>query len=183
MLRDRLPAGRAAGTWRRWQSEIQMLLHEHPVNVERERAGRSPVNSVWLWGGGVRPAPAQTTVRTFAGGGIAVALAAHAAQPADPVPESLAAALAAAREAQSVVIVPDAPADLRAVERAWFAPASAALARGSVASIAVVATGAGGAVSWTARRPRLGQRLAARWRASGLDAAFAAARAALERAD
>ena len=28
---------RDASTWRRWQSEIQMLLHEHPVNVARER--------------------------------------------------------------------------------------------------------------------------------------------------
>ncbi len=36
-LRMRLPEGPDAGVWRRWQSEIQMLLHEHPVNAARER--------------------------------------------------------------------------------------------------------------------------------------------------
>ena len=34
-----LAAGDARGTWRRWLSEMQMLLHEHPVNAEREAAG------------------------------------------------------------------------------------------------------------------------------------------------
>jgi hypothetical protein len=180
MLRDLLPVGRDAGTWRRWQSEIQMLLHEHPVNLERERAGRPPVNSVWFWGGGVRPTSPPRVVRTFARGGIAAALAAHAAQPAEPVPDSLAAALAAARAAQALVIVSDSAADLGAVERSWTAPAWSALARGAIASVTVIATGGGGAYVWTARRPAAWRRFAARWRSPGLAQALAAARAALE---
>jgi hypothetical protein len=32
-----------------------MLLHDHPVNLERERQGKLVVNSLWLWGGGVLP--------------------------------------------------------------------------------------------------------------------------------
>ncbi len=55
-LRECLPQGSDAGTWRRWQNEIQMLLHEHPVNAARERAGRAPANSVWLADGGSHPA-------------------------------------------------------------------------------------------------------------------------------
>jgi hypothetical protein len=47
-----LPRGADAARWRRWQSEMQMLLFDHPVNRSRESDGRSPVNYVWMWGGG-----------------------------------------------------------------------------------------------------------------------------------
>jgi hypothetical protein len=47
-----LPRGADAARWRRWQSEMQMLLYEHPVNQSRERDGRSLVNYIWAWGGG-----------------------------------------------------------------------------------------------------------------------------------
>jgi hypothetical protein len=33
-------------------TEVQMLLAAHPVNLRREEKGQTPVNSVWLWGGG-----------------------------------------------------------------------------------------------------------------------------------
>jgi len=36
---------------RQMLTEIQMLLHEHPVNNEREQKGLLPVNSLWCWGG------------------------------------------------------------------------------------------------------------------------------------
>lgn len=41
---------------RRLQSEVQMLLHQHPVNDEREARGALPVNSFWLSGTGTAPA-------------------------------------------------------------------------------------------------------------------------------
>lgn len=34
----------------RWQNEIQMYLHGHPVNTRREAAGLDMVNGIWLWG-------------------------------------------------------------------------------------------------------------------------------------
>src|SRR2546430_884920 len=34
-------------------NEAQMLLHEHPVNAEREARGLPALNSIWFWGGGV----------------------------------------------------------------------------------------------------------------------------------
>lgn len=46
------PQGEDAPRWRSRLNEIQMLLHDHPVNVARVEAGKLPVNSVWLWGGG-----------------------------------------------------------------------------------------------------------------------------------
>lgn len=36
-------------------NELQMVLHEHPVNQAREARGEPPVNSVWLWGDGTSP--------------------------------------------------------------------------------------------------------------------------------
>jgi hypothetical protein len=48
-----LPPGPEARHLRRLQNELQMRLHEHPLNAVREAAGRLPVNSVWISGCGV----------------------------------------------------------------------------------------------------------------------------------
>jgi hypothetical protein len=49
-----LPAAPAARSLRRLQSEVQMLLHAHPLNEAREAGGQWPVNSFWLSGCGMR---------------------------------------------------------------------------------------------------------------------------------
>ncbi len=41
--------------WYKLLNEIQMFMHQHPVNQERVRSGRLPANSLWFWGGGVLP--------------------------------------------------------------------------------------------------------------------------------
>jgi hypothetical protein len=51
-----LPMGTDALVWHRVFNEAQMLLHGHAINQARERRGEPPVNSVWFWGGGTRPA-------------------------------------------------------------------------------------------------------------------------------
>ncbi len=50
-----LPRGDNVASHRRLLSEIEMALHEHEVNLARIAAGRQPVNSLWIWGGGVAP--------------------------------------------------------------------------------------------------------------------------------
>jgi len=45
-----LPEGAEQAHWLRLGNEIQMLLFEHPVNQQRQLAGKLPVNSVWFWG-------------------------------------------------------------------------------------------------------------------------------------
>ncbi len=47
---------------RRLQNEVQMLLHQHPVNDAREARGALPVNSFWLSGCG-RAQAATATVK------------------------------------------------------------------------------------------------------------------------
>ena len=59
-VRGLLPKGKDAAHWHRVFNEIQMLLFAHPVNEAREVRGELPVNSLWLWGGGVN-APLQKT--------------------------------------------------------------------------------------------------------------------------
>ena len=50
-----LPIDRATAHWRRLSNEVQMLLHDHPVNLRRQQAGQVPVNALWFWGGGALP--------------------------------------------------------------------------------------------------------------------------------
>ena len=50
-----LPSGDGTESHRNLLSEIEMALHEHAVNLEREANGQWPVNSLWLWGGGTAP--------------------------------------------------------------------------------------------------------------------------------
>ncbi len=46
------PTGNDSRRWRSCLAEIEMLLHEHPVNTRRAESGKVPINSVWLWGEG-----------------------------------------------------------------------------------------------------------------------------------
>ncbi len=58
-IRELLPGGRDGLQVRRLMNELQMLLHEHPVNEERTRRGLPVVNALWLWGFGTA-LPAST---------------------------------------------------------------------------------------------------------------------------
>ena len=161
-LRALLPHGPDAGAWLRWHSEIEMLLHEHPVNVERERTGFALANSLWFSGGGIlppRPSPAHS-IRTYATSGIATALAKYTGSPLRPLPSRLHDALGEAGSAESIVVALDHAHDVPAIERAWAAPARDALAAGSLQAVTLLCDDAGDAIVWLARRPGLWQRLA-----------------------
>ncbi|HTX24982.1 MAG TPA: hypothetical protein VMD03_10020 [Steroidobacteraceae bacterium] len=56
-LAEALPRGRAAGALRRLGTEIEMWLHEHPINRRRLGLSRLPISTLWLWGGGPRRDP------------------------------------------------------------------------------------------------------------------------------
>jgi hypothetical protein len=51
-LRELMPGGRDGSRVRALMNEIQMLLHEHPVNVARSSRGLPTANALWLWGFG-----------------------------------------------------------------------------------------------------------------------------------
>ena len=171
-LRALLPQGADAAIWRRWQSEIEMLLHEHPVNVERARAERSPANSLWFSEGGTYVSPQQPSARvaTFASDDIASALAAFAGLPSRPLPADFCAAQRDAGPVDSIVVAPGRTVDARSIERAWAAPAREALVAGSLDSVKLIGEDAGDAVVWHARRPGLWQRIAIRFETHDLRA-------------
>ncbi len=50
-----LPSGQDAAEWHSRMNEIQMLLHQSPVNALREDEDRYTINTVWPWGEGRLP--------------------------------------------------------------------------------------------------------------------------------
>lgn len=84
-----LPSGADAGRWRRWMNEAQMLLHDAPVNTQRETEGRLPVNSFWPWGGGRLPLEPLETVpaAAWADEPLVHGLARLAEVPVHPLPD------------------------------------------------------------------------------------------------
>lgn len=59
-LKLHLPQGPAGKRWRVLTNDLQILLHNHPVNERRVARGAAAVNSVWLWGGGRVPSQVRT---------------------------------------------------------------------------------------------------------------------------
>lgn len=156
-----LATGPDAARWRRWQNELQMLFFEDPVNRSREASGRSPVDSVWLWGGGTLAPPAAPAARIFGGSGLVCALGrsaglAPALLPAtfDALPE---------RPPRVVVWLQSVEADrlgehLSAVENAWMAPAERALHAGALREIELVLVTGPFALVFRVLQPTLVQR-------------------------
>lgn len=164
-LHDHLPSGPHGNIWRRWLSEMQMLLHEHPVNTAREAAGRMPVTGVWIASGGrlvdvATPVTPAIRATTHAAGDLARGIAIRAGRPASLPPASFAALPA---EAALVVLDPARDADAAArVARDWLVPVAAALARGALDTLVVLGDGRGEVQCWAAARASLFTRLRAR---------------------
>jgi hypothetical protein len=59
-LLQHLPQGPDGRRWRVLLNEVQVLLHQDPLNAQRRVAGLPPVNSLWLWGGGRLPAQVRS---------------------------------------------------------------------------------------------------------------------------
>jgi hypothetical protein len=51
-IHDFLPDGPDGGRVRTLMNEIQMVLHDHPVNQRRTSTRALPINALWLWGFG-----------------------------------------------------------------------------------------------------------------------------------
>jgi hypothetical protein len=166
-----LTHGAEAKKWQRWQDEIQMLLHDHPVNQAREMQGLAPVTGVWLWGGGRLADVAETLAwHAFAAtgepGDLVRGFSLRAGQAADAPPPDFSATMSR-MNANVDVVVSLAPCngddDARRFATAWLQPAVAALEDGVIDALELVADGRGTAVTWRAERPSRFARLASRW--------------------
>jgi hypothetical protein len=135
-IHDLLPRGRDGAGWRSRLNEIQMLLHEHPVNRAREERGALPVNAIWLWGGGALPHDLHNPFTTiWAEDALARGLAQACGASAQPLPEDAGQCLAMIdRPGEYLVVLTQlcasaAYGDIAAwrgavarLEYAWFAP-------------------------------------------------------------
>src|SRR5947208_1093215 len=126
-IEEKLPSGPDAMRFHALMNEAQMLLHEHPVNAEREARGEPALNSIWFWGGGViDAAKARPFSAVIADDPLARGLALAAGIPAHALPKDAGSALAALGDDGRVLVVPDAPREARlrgrsaGLERDWF---------------------------------------------------------------
>jgi len=76
---DARGTGNSDPALRRLGAEIEMWLHEHPVNAVRARRGEAPVTGLWLWGGGPSPGNEAPTNARASGGAPTLASAAATA--------------------------------------------------------------------------------------------------------
>lgn len=123
----------------RWLNEVQMFLHGHPVNAQRENTGQPAINSLWLWGGGSLPQAAQAVFSgIWSDNPLAAGIAQVSGTPLLPRPSSLAEFLPRAGERPLVVLDQLLPrvlyedgegwrAAFETMESDWFAPLKKAL--------------------------------------------------------
>jgi len=166
---EALPAGEGAPALRRLGAEIEMWLHDHPLNHERMRRGAPPVATLWVWGGGAPavspPAPAaDIAAAVFGSDAYARGLGQLVAGETRPMPVDWAAVLGepGAQRALGVVEVVDllhanpswSLADaVVEIDRRLISPALAALRRGELEQLVLLANDR-----------RLSLRAADRWR-------------------
>jgi hypothetical protein len=124
--------------WPALLNEIQMALHEHPVNEAREL----PVNSVWLWGAGELPESAAAPWRSLtADEPLALGLARLAGIRHSSPPRTAHAWLAEMPEDGHHLVVLEATHET--LEADWFAPLLAALKSGRIGLLSLHAPDAG----------------------------------------
>jgi hypothetical protein len=133
-----LVAGPGARTLQRTAMEIQMLLHDHPVNQAREARGAATMNGVWFWGGGVYRKPAAPFDRVLSDDFLAHALARAAGIATLPLPERFDGSMI---EGNTLAVLPN-PAG--AADPCWFAPTLVALRQRRIAELRLIVTGPAG---------------------------------------
>jgi hypothetical protein len=173
-----LPHGADGNTWKRWQVEIQMLLHEHAVNQQRDARGLPPVSSVWFWGNGrlADVATPTTLTRAFAAadesGDLVRGIARHVGLSVDALPEAFSAILERLNDGGNAIMALASMSDESAVERFgvdWLQPAVSALEAGKLNALRLIGDGHGAAVAWVARRPSRFARVTSRLRARSFE--------------
>ncbi|MFM8480697.1 MAG: hypothetical protein ACKOCF_05815 [Gammaproteobacteria bacterium] len=145
-----LPSGAESAALRALTSEIEMWLHDLPLNRRRELRGEPRVSTLWLWGGGAPPrdpivatpaAPEARFSRLVADDIWVRSIARLAGLECAPLVlplESLHES-AADDEATVCVVAPLAGVSPEIFDREVIAPAAAALAAGRLERFAVVA--------------------------------------------
>lgn len=119
-IHDFLPQGAQQAYWRKWLTEMQMLLHPSIPGQP---------NALWLWGGGRLPAQPRVSWQGVGGNDVLVQGLAHLAE----VP-LLSDGIAGEGE-RLVALQMEDSSTLEQLETDWFAPLVAALRNGKLAQL------------------------------------------------
>ena len=144
----RLPGGTDGPAWRLLLAEAQTVLHAHPVNRQREMAGKPTVNSLWPWGAGMLPQKIKPGFEmAWSDDPVIAGLCAHAGLPSRLPPARYAPATGRVLAMLESLAVPARTFDalawrdaLQTLERDWLMPALTALKRGECRSLRVIGT-------------------------------------------
>jgi hypothetical protein len=135
-LDDAMPRGADAAQLKRLMTELQMLLHEHPVSVHRVRRGLPECNAVWFHGAGEIPSlPARALPDAY--GDVAYLRGVYRLhdQSVGALPAS-ASGLPRRLRRDALVVIES--TDLDSLEKLWVAPLLALLAAGGVRRIELI---------------------------------------------
>lgn len=155
-----MPSASNVRLWRRLLNEVQMTLHEHPVNQARQARGLPPVNSLWPWGEGafdVAAAPEWQVIHATGSQwqGLARHLgsewqnAPHAYRPTAGKTLVLLNTLDTAARQRDAMQWRHA---MQTLEQDWFAPLQQALQNGSLQQLVLHGQGAGQCLTATVKR-------------------------------
>lgn len=144
---DNLPRSDTKTNWRAITNEVQMLLHDHPVNAAREARGAPTINGLWFWGGGQAPTIAPRYQTMLGRLVLARGLAGLSNCNVIPLPDQFAVDTCAGN---TLVLVHQATREVRAqkldtwerevahIDANFVAPALAAFDEGKIASLNVI---------------------------------------------
>lgn len=135
-LEQAMPRGRDAPALRRLMTELQMLLHEHPVNIARQRRGVPEINSVWFHGSGELGELQRYALPQAFGDDLYLRgiYRLHDAE-VTAAPRDAQAMLARLASRAVAVVAAD---DVDVLEAAWIAPLTRALTTGAIARLDVI---------------------------------------------
>jgi hypothetical protein len=144
-----LPAGEGAPALRRLTAELEMWLHEHPINQARVAAGELPASALWLWGGGPSPARRPAALpQLFADDAFVEGLCRLCGGSVLPLPPGWPAVRAApdsraGAASEAIAVLPTvSPRGMEAweeIEEHWLVPALADLRAGRLDAICLIA--------------------------------------------
>ncbi len=155
-----LPEGEDRLDWHRIGNEIQMLLHAHPINAQREQRGALAINSLWCSGGGTLPAVRTAFQSVIGSSALARGLAQIAQIDFTAAQQGVAAirrenVLVELREAATAAMRLDAtawPAAFDDLEQRWFAPVADSLKKGRLRELIIVTVANQREYRWSVKR-------------------------------
>jgi hypothetical protein len=158
-----LPQGEDRLDWHRSFNEIQMVMHAHPVNEQREQRGALPINSLWFSGGGKLP-HASTAFNSMIGS----SALAHGLSKLAGIPFLATGQGIAAIGAKEVLVELDEAANaamrldpsawkqaLEDLEQRWVAPLAQRLRKGRIRELVIATVDNGRSYRWSISRMNL----------------------------